>query len=258
MLSYTARIVLAGYVKRQPTIWQYLKRGGAEKMARTKAYNKSVYMQVKNINRRLLNIERLLGMDSEQYRRYVNTITAALPPNTFNLDPATGRIRIKTAKPALESLKLGQLRSTLKNPTAKESIKAAKASIKRTKAARAKAAGDESAEKITISDMEALEELKAKQILEEYKDENGKLRYDESVTADMQQKGAKTYAELAAILTRGKENANAREEGEAQAAQENDKKEQRRAYNRAYYQKNKERINERRRATRSNQRAGKG
>lgn len=226
-------------------------------MARTKAYNKSVYMQVKNINRRLLNIERLLGMDSEQYRRYVNTITAALPPNTFNLDPETGRIRIKTAKSALSTLKLGQLRSTLKNPTAKESINAAKASIRRTKAARAKASGDESAEKITVSDMEALEELKAKQILEEYKDENGKLRYDESVTADMQQKGAKTYAELAAILTRGKENARAREEAAAEAPQENDKIEQRRARQRAYYQQNKERINERRRAARANKRAGK-
>lgn len=224
-------------------------------MARTKAYNKSVYMQVKNINRRLLNVERTLGMDSEQYRRYINTLTASLPAGTFKLDPVTGRIRVSTSKQAIGKIKLGQLRSTLKNPTAKESIKAAKASLLRVKQERAKAAAGDDAEaaelaaidKITISDIEALEELRAKQILEDYKDENGKLRYDESVTADMQQKGRKTYSELAAILNKGKRNAEAREAAEMM---------QRREKQRAYYQQNKERINERRRAARANKRAG--
>lgn len=236
-------------------------------MARTKAYNKSVEMQIRNINRRLLNLERLLGMDSEQYRRYINSITAALPSDTFKLDAATGRVRIKTSKQAVGKIKLGQLRSTLKNPTAAESIKRAKASIKKVKQSRLQAAaGSDEGEpgelaaidKITVSDMEALEELRAKQKLQDYQDETGELKYDESVKADMQQKGRKTYTELVAILDKGKRNAEARAVAEAAAEKENEKKEKRRAANREYYQKNKERINERRRATRNAKRNGMG
>ena len=202
-------------------------------MARTKAYDRQIFNAVKNINARLLDLERKLGMDSEQYRRYVNSITAAAPAGTYNMDIDTGRIRMKTGKAAREQLKLGQVRATQKLPTAGESVRQAKAQLKKTMQQRA---GE--GEKVTVSDEEALQELAAKQKIQEWETDHGKLKYSDSVKAEMSEKGTKTYSELAAILDKG------------------NKIDKRREKQRQYYAANKERINRRRRENRARRRSG--
>lgn len=196
-------------------------------MARTKAYDRQIYNAVKSINRRLMEVEKTLGKDSEQYQRYINSITAAVPSSAYNFDPATGKIRMKTGKAARGDLKIGQIRPTLKNPTAKQSITATKKQIATTKAARGEIAKK-------ISDEEALAELAAKQKLQDFVNEKGKLNYNDAVRSDMSTKGKKTYVELLEIHQKGQ------------------KIEQRREKQREYYARNKERINERRRARRKN------
>lgn len=200
-------------------------------MARTKAYDRQIYNAVKNINARLLDIERRLGVDTEQYRRYVNAITAAAPAGTYNMNVDTGRIRMKTGKAACAQLKLGQVRATQKLPTAKQSINATKRALAQTKQQRG-----EDVEPVSISDQEALEEMAAKQKLQEYEDGNGKLKYLEEAKLELSKKGAKTYKELVDIMERAT------------------KKRQKKEKQREYYAKNKDRINERRRARRREQR----
>ena len=200
-------------------------------MARTKAYDRQIYNAVKNINARLLDIERKFTIDSEQYRRYVNAITAAAPPGTYNMNVDTGRIRMKTGKSAREKLKIGQLRATQKLPTAKQSINQTKRQLAQLKQERG-----EDVEPVSISDQEALEEMAAKQKIQEYQDATGKLKYLEEAKPELSQKGKKSYKELADIMDRAKKR--------------KDKKEKQRTY----YEKNKERINERRRARRREQR----
>ena len=200
-------------------------------MARTKAYDRQIYNAVKNINARLLDIERKLGIDSEQYRRYVNAITAAAPPGTYNMNVDTGRIRMKTAKSARDKLKVGQLRATQKLPTAKQSINQTKRQLAQLKQERG-----EDDDAVSISDQEALEEMAAKQKIQEYEDAKGKLKYLEEARAELSEKGKKSYKELADIMKRAEKHKEKKENA------------------RAYYAKNKERINERRRARRREQR----
>ena len=190
-------------------------------MARTKQYDRQIYNQVKNINRRLLDIEKKIGINSEQYKRYVNTITAAVPSESYKMDTLTGKIRLKNTQAARDRMKVGNLRATLKNPTAGESIRQVKAQIAKTKKARG--------ERPTVSDEQALREMAAKQKIQDWENEHGKLKYDDSVKEEMQAKGAKTYEELADIIGRGEDNARKRER------------------RREYYAKNKDRINKRRR-----------
>ena len=200
-------------------------------MARTKAYDRQIYNAVKNINARLLDIERKLGIDSEQYRRYVNAITAAAPAGTYNMNVDTGRIRMKTAKSARDKLKVGQLRATQKLPTAKQSINQTKRQLAQLKQERG-----EDDDAVSISDQEALEEMAAKQKIQEYEDAKGKLKYLEEARAELSEKGKKSYKELADIMKRAEKHKEKKEKA------------------RAYYAKNKERINERRRARRREQR----
>lgn len=200
-------------------------------MARTKAYDRQIYNAVKNINARLLDIERKLGIDSEQYRRYVNAITAAAPAGTYNMNVDTGRIRMKTAKSARDKLKVGQLRATQKLPTAKQSINQTKRQLAQLKQERG-----EDDDAVSISDREALEEMAAKQKIQEYEDAKGKLKYLEEARAELSEKGKKSYKELADIMKRAEKHKEKKEKA------------------RAYYAKNKERINERRRARRREQR----
>lgn len=202
-------------------------------MARTKAYDRQIYNAVRNINRRLADIEKRIGMDSEQYRRYINTITAAAPAGTFSLDPTSGRIRMKTSKSSRDKMKIGQLRATLCNPTASQSIKQSKKQLQKTKQLR----GDED---VSVSDMEALEELKAKQKIQDWEDDHGKLRYLDEAKEELSQKGAKSYTELADIMERAKE--------------KHAKKEKKRESNKKYWEANKDRINARRREQRAEKR----
>lgn len=175
-------------------------------MARTKAYTRQILNNVQNTNARLLDIERKIGKDSQQYERYKNTITASLPEGTFHFT-ADGRIRINKGKKALASLKVHNFDKIKKLPTAKQSAKQSKKAIAKNQL---KAFGydmptDEEIEELAeqITDEEALEELAAKAFIEALEDEKGKLKYSDDVKEEMARIGHKTYRKLRAIIEEG-------------------------------------------------------
>ena len=135
-------------------------------MARTKTYKRQVAAKINTVNRKLRDIERTFGTESEQYQRYINATSAALPPDAYTLSD-TGRLTIHKDAENIDTLKLGQLKALSKLPTAKRSMDQIKKSLAQNKL---RAAGVQSpgAEEIkqqarTISDEEALAELAAKE-----------------------------------------------------------------------------------------------
>ena len=175
-------------------------------MARTKTYKRQVAAKITTVNRKLRDIEHTFGTDSEQYQRYINAASAALPPESFTLSDS-GRLTIHKDAENIDTLKLGQLKALSKLPTAKRSMDQSKKSLAQNKL---RAAGGRSpgAEEIkqqarSISDEEALAELAAKAIIQGMENEKGKLKYSEEAKADMKEKGVKTYRQLLDILQRG-------------------------------------------------------
>ena len=202
-------------------------------MARTNAYKDLIRRDIDRINYRLKGIEQLLGPDSEQYKRYVNSLTATLEPGQFSLDKDTGVITLKASKINLETLKHEQLKQAASLPTAKESVRRQKKELKRFYIGTEK-------EGVSISDIEAINELTAKTYVRDKEDDKHKLKYNESVKADMQVKGKKTYQQLKAILEKGENN-----------GKTDEKKARAREASRRYYQKHKAEISARRRAKRA-------
>ena len=202
-------------------------------MARTNAYKQLIKQDIDHINYRLKGIEQLLGPDSEQYKRYVNSLTATLEPGQFSLDKDTGVITLKASKINLETLKHEQLKQAASLPTAKESVRRQKKELKRFYIGTEK-------EGVSISDIEAINELTAKTYVRDKEDDKHKLKYNESVKADMKVKGKKTYQQLKAILEKGENN-----------GKTDEKKARDREDSRRYYEKHKAEINARRRAKRA-------
>lgn len=210
-------------------------------MARTNAYKNQIRRDIDRINYRLKGIEQLLGTDSEQYKRYINSLTATLEPGQFSLDAKTGRISIKASKINLETLKHEQLKKAAALPTAKQSIKKQKREMEKERREHGGKDG------IAVSDIEALNELNAKTYVRNKEDDKHKLKYSESVKSDMQAKGKKTYQQLKAILQKGEaENNGTTDEKKARA----------RANSKRYYEKHKTEINARRRERRAAARGG--
>lgn len=182
-------------------------------MARTNRYRRQIYNRVDYINRKARKVEATFGLDSEQYQRYVNATTAALPPGTYRLTQ-TGRLTISKSKENLQELKLGQLKPLTKLPTAEHSMKIAKQSLAKNQLRAAGAENiteaDITAEATSISDEQALQELAARSFIQNMENTKGKLKYDESVRADLATSGAKTYSELKEIIERGQKNAEKR------------------------------------------------
>lgn len=215
-------------------------------MARTKSYEKQILNKIASINHKILSIERVFGIDSEQYQRYVNAITAALPETSFTLKES-GQIRLRKTKKNIQTLKVGQLRAPANLPTAKQSLVRSKKSMaavriqkmlqKEGKESTPITAKEIAKEAVTISDQEALQELAAKKMIQDLEDKHGKLKYNEEVRAEMKEKGVKTYTELLALIQEGQQ-------------RHEQKLERRREKQRAYYARNKERINQRRRERR--------
>ena len=176
-------------------------------MARTKSYERQILNAIKLVNRRLLDIERKFGTESKQYKRYVNAISAALPKSAYNINVNTGKITVSKSKMNLKTLKTGQFASLKKLPTAAKSVKQSKKAIAKNLLLSegyfqpTKAEIEERA--ISISDQQALEELIAKNFIEDLEDESGRLKYDDSVKEEMQQKGTKTYSDLRRIIEEG-------------------------------------------------------
>ena len=204
-------------------------------MARTNAYKDLIRRDIDRINYRLKGIEQLLGTDSEQYERYVNSLTATLPEGSYTLSPDTGRIQIKASKANLEGLKHEQLKPASNLPTAKQSIRKQKQELKRYK----EAAGESG---VSVSDQEALQELNAKTYVRSRENSKGKLRYSESAKADLSVKGRKSYTDIMNILRKAEEKDNGKTD---------EKKARAREASRRYYEKHKAEINARRRSKRA-------
>lgn len=218
-------------------------------MARSNKYDNEVKNAINRINYRLKGIESMLGVHSEQYERYVNSITASLPAGSYNLS-LDGHITIANTKENRGKITLTQLQgggrkgSGIKSggevqrgpanlPTVNESIKRQKKEMQRTAEAPEE-----------ISDEEALQELNAKTFVKSREDANHKLRYTEEARPEMEQKGKKTYKQLREIL----------EKGEAKKLEK--KRAKNRAASKRYYEKHRTEILERRRAKRAAARAG--
>lgn len=228
-------------------------------MARTKTYTAQVKNAITYANKKIRDVEKLFGAESAQYQRYVNVVTAALPPGAYTISD-TGRVRIKADKATVARVKKGEVRPVTKLPTASKSLNMAKKEIAKNKlqiAGIAKPTNDEiDAEAITIEDTEALEELAAKSFIEGLENEKGKLHYDESVRAEMSAAGKKSYTELRKIIERGQANAAKRDKKREYAkAYREAHKEQRAEYQRAYREKNRAEVNRKQREYRARKRA---
>ena len=66
-------------------------------MARTNTYKSQIKNTAGYVNKKIRDIENLFGIGSEQYSRYVNAVTAALPVGSYSLSES-GKVRIKTGK----------------------------------------------------------------------------------------------------------------------------------------------------------------
>lgn len=205
-------------------------------MARTKSYERQILNAINRTDERLKNVQATFDVGSEQYQRYVNSITASLPPGSYTLNEKTGEIYIPRSKENLKSLKLEQLRAPSHLPTARQSIKAQK------KEMQAEAEPGEE-----ISDEDALRELNAKTFVQNREDSKGKIKYSENMRADLSKKGKKSYSELKDIIEKG--------EAKDAGGQEKEKADIRRQRNREaskrYYERNRERILANRKAKRA-------
>lgn len=220
-------------------------------MARTKTYKRQVAAKINTVNRKLRDIERTFGTDSEQYQRYINATSAALPPDAYTLTDS-GRLMIHRGTENIDTLKLGQLKALSKLPTAKRSMEQSKKSLAQNKL---RAAGVQSpgAEEIKqearqISDEEALRELAAKAFIKGEEDKKHKLKYSEEVRADMERLGAKTYTQLEEIIKRGQAIDERKEQRKKKAKEYRQRNKERRAeYQREYRRRNRDEINRKQR-----------
>lgn len=211
------------------------------------------------VNQKIREVEKKFGVTSAQYQRYVNVITAALPTGSYKISD-TGRVRIKADKATVSTVKKGEIRPVTKLPTAKKSMAMAKKEIAKNKlqiAGNAKPTKEEiDDEAVNIEDQEALEELAAKSFIEGMENAKGKLKYDESVRAEMSAAGKKSYSELRRIIEKGEKNRVTREKKREYAKKYREEhKEQRAAYQRAYREKNRAEVNRKQREYRARRRA---
>lgn len=237
-------------------------------MSRTKTYKRQVAAKINTVNRKLRDIERTFGTDSEQYQRYINATSAALPPDAYTLTDS-GRLTIHKDAENIDTLKLGQLRSLTKLPTAHKSMIQAKLSLAQNKLRAAGVASPSDQETKTeshnISDEEALRELAAKAFIEGEENEKGRLKYSEEVRADMMQRGVKTYTQLQEIIQKGKRLDEANEAQQKRAEQRKQRakeyrernRERRAEYQRQYRQRNREEVNRKQREYRARRAADK-
>lgn len=227
-------------------------------MARTKTYTKKVTNRIASINRKARAVEKTFGRDSEQYQRYINATTAALPSDAYTLTEE-GRLHIHGGKSAAENLKLGQLEALKKLPTAKKSMDQSKKALAQNKL-RATGVSDPGDREIeqqarSISDEEALRELAAKAFIKGEEDKKHKLKYSEEVKADMQQLGVKTYTQLEEIIKRGKAIDERKEQRKKKAKEYRQRNKERRAeYQREYRRRNREEVNRKQREYRERKR----
>ena len=212
-------------------------------MARTNAYMSKIQNKIAYVNKKIRDIENKFGVGSEQLDRYINVATAALPTDAYNLSES-GKLRIKNTKAVRESVKLGQVNALTKLPTAAHTMQMVKLEIaKNNYAIEGKTDPTEEELKeaaVSISDQQALQELDDKSYVRSHENAKSKIRYTESMRAELATEGKKSYGQLRKIIEKGESEKRAKH-AEAQ---------------RRYYEKHKAEISERRKAQRAAKRAG--
>lgn len=212
-------------------------------MARTNAYMSKIQNKIAYVNKKIRDIENKFGVGSEQLDRYINVATAALPTDAYNLSES-GKLRIKNTKAVRESVKLGQVNALTKLPTAAHTMQMVKLEIAKNNYT-IEGKKDPTAEElkdaaVSISDKQALQELDDKSYVRNHENAKSKIRYTESMRAELATEGKKSYGQLRKIIEKGESEKRAKH-AEAQ---------------RRYYQAHKSEISERRKAQRAAKRAG--
>ena len=177
----------------------------------------AAYRAADALNKQIKSVYNAFGSDSEDYKLYVNKLTASLPAGAIHVSKG-GFIQVSKGKSS--GLTAQQIKSAKKGLA---SVKRAKGTYKR------QIASERLAEKGNLAPTESQIQREAKGIssedvrkyvdakskVKEYEDDNHKLKYDASVADLMGTPGSKSYELLAAILEEGEKRSNAKAQEEA-------------------------------------------
>ena len=177
----------------------------------------AAYRAADALNKQIKSVYNAFGSDSEDYKLYVNKLTASLPAGAIHVSKG-GFIQVSKGKSS--GLTAQQIKSAKKGLA---SVKRAKGTYKR------QIASERLAEKGNLAPTESQIQREAKGIssedvrkyvdakskVKEYEDDNHKLKYDASVADLMGAPGSKSYELLAAILEEGERRSNAKAQEEA-------------------------------------------
>lgn len=183
----------------------------------TKFKSSAAYRAADALNKQIKSVYNAFGSDSEDYKLYVNKLTASLPAGAIHVSKG-GFIQVSKGKSS--GLTAQQIKSAKKGLA---SVKRAKGTYKRQIASERLAekgnlAPTESQiqrEAKGISSKDVRKYVDAKSKVKEYEDDNHKLKYDASVADLMGTPGSKSYELLAAILEEGERRSNAKAQEEA-------------------------------------------
>ena len=183
----------------------------------TKFKSSAAYRAADALNKQIKSVYNAFGSDSEDYKLYVNKLTASLPAGAIHVSKG-GFIQVSKGKSS--GLTAQQIKSAKKGLA---SVKRAKGTYKR------QIASERLAEKGNLAPTESQIQREAKGIssedvrkyvdakskVKEYEDSRHKLKYDASVADLMGTPGSKSYELLAAILEEGERRSNAKAQEEA-------------------------------------------
>ena len=176
----------------------------------------AAYRAADALNKQIKSVYNAFGPDSEDYKLYVNKLTASLPAGAIHVSKG-GFIQVSKGKSS--GLTAQQIKSAKKGLA---SVKRAKGTYKR------QIASERLAEKGNLAPTESQIQREAKGIssedvrkyvdakskVKEYEDSRHKLKYDASVADLMGTPGSKSYELLAAILEEGERRNNAKAQEE--------------------------------------------
>ena len=176
----------------------------------------AAYRAADALNKQIKSVYNAFGSDSEDYKLYVNKLTASLPAGAIHVSKG-GFIQVSKGKSS--GLTAQQIKSAKKGLA---SVKRAKGAYKR------QIASERLAEKGNLTPTESQIQREAKGIssedvrkyvdakskVKEYEDSRHKLKYDASVADLMGTPGSKSYELLAAILEEGERRSNAKAQEE--------------------------------------------
>lgn len=183
------------------------------------AKSTAAYRAADTLNKQLVAIAKEFGTGSDIYRTYVNKITASLPASATHVSKKTGVLQVSKGKTS--GLTAAQIKGARKGlPSVKKVKESAKRQlaeekIQKRKGTKTIAPSDIQKEAKIITDDEVKKFISDKDFVKQHQDEKGRIIYnaDMDVSALFAQ-GAKSYAELRAIIEgmESEENAKAQQE----------------------------------------------